>query len=128
MLQQKLIIDRYIDLNLNVPAIPAFNQGDFVTVTTYDCYLQESTGVFKKSSGIQAGLGAKAHRNFRWLPWIPGAIAETPLAGVDVLTGPMSGCWLVTYRRGGQTFAGHLGTDVADPTGTAAVNNAWNAF
>ena len=128
MLQQKLIIDRYINLNLTVPPIPAHNPGDFVTVNVHNCYLQEATGVFKKTSGVQAGVGPKAHRNFRWLPWIPGAISETPLGGVDVLTGPMSGCWLVHYRRGGQTYAGHLGTDIARPDLTRAVNNAWNGF
>jgi hypothetical protein len=94
-----------------------------------DCYLQESTGVFTKTSGIVAGTGPKAHRNFKWLPRVSGRISEVALVGSDVLTGPMSGCWLVTYRKpSGVPHAGHLGTDVADPAGTAAVNNTWNNF
>ena len=57
------------------------------------------------------------------------AHSEVALVGTDVLTGPMSGCWLVTYRKAnGVPHAGHLGTDVASPAGTAAVNGAWNAF
>ncbi len=128
MLEQKLIVGRYINLNL-APPVPAYNVGDFVRVLALDCYLQESTGTFKKTSVVQAAQGPKARRNFKWLPWLPGGISEVALVGSDVLTGPMSGCWLVTYRKAnGVPHAGHLGTDVASPVNTAAVNNAWNAF
>jgi hypothetical protein len=129
MFEQKLIVGRYIDLVLPPIAPHAYAQGAFVPVAPIQLYLNESTGVFKKTSDIAVGAGPKAHRNFAWLPWLPGGISETPLVGADVLTGPMSGCWLVTYTNGaGVAHAGHLGTDIADPVGTAAVNNAWNGF
>lgn len=129
MFEQKLIVGRYIDLVLPPIVPPAYAQGAFVPVAPIQLYLNESTGVFKKTSDIAVGPGAKAHRNFVWLPWLPGGISEVPLVGTDVLTGPMSGCWLVTYNNGaGVRHAGHLGTDIASPTGTAAVNTAWNNF
>jgi hypothetical protein len=129
MFEQKLIVGRYIDLVLPPIAPPAYALGAFVPVAPIQLYLQESTGVFKKTSDIQVGTGPKAHRNFVWLPWLPGGISEVPLVGADVLTGPMSGCWLVTYNDGaGVRHAGHLGTDIASPAGTAAVNTAWNQF
>lgn len=129
MLEQKLILNRFINLNLPPAVVPVYVLGDFVTVPVQNCYLQESTGIFKKTSNVLAGTGLKAHRNFKWLPWLPGAISEVALVGVDVLTGPMSGCWLVTYRKpNGVPHAGHLGTNIADPNATLAVNTAWNNF
>ncbi len=129
MLEQKMIVNRYINLTLATPAMPTYTNGDFVSVPVQQCYLQESTGIFTKSSNVQAGIGVKAHRNFKWLPWLPGAISEVALVGSDVLTGPMSGCWLVTYRKpSGVPYAAHLGTDVASIPRTTAVNAAWNAL
>jgi hypothetical protein len=129
MLEQKLIVNRYINLALQNVAAPNYADGDFVRVQVQDCYLAESTGVFTKTSAVRAGSGPKAHRNFKWLPWLPGAISEVALVGADVLTGPMSGCWLVSYRKpNGVPHAGHLGTDIASVVRTNAVNNAWNNF
>jgi hypothetical protein len=129
MLEQKLIVNRYINLALQNIAAPHYADGDFVRVQVQDCYLAESTGVFTKTSAVRAGTGPKAHRNFKWLPWLPGAISEVALVGADVLTGPMSGCWLVSYRKpNGVPHAGHLGTDIASVVRTNAVNNAWNNF
>lgn len=136
MLEQKMLVGRYINLTLNTPPPPHFNDGDFMLVPVQDCYLQESTGgrfTSVRVSAVIAGGGPKAHRKFKWLPWVPGAISETNLVGTDVLTGPMSGCWLVTYRKAnGVPHAGHLGTvDLAQPNAAArnaAVNGAWNAF
>lgn len=129
MLEQKLIVGRYLTLNVANPPPPPGAVGSFATMPVTDCYLAESSGLFTRSSQVRLGTGPKAHRNFKWLPWVPGRISEVALVGSDVLTGPMSGCWLVTYRKAnGVPHAGHLGTDVADPAGTAAVNNTWNAF
>ena len=129
MLEQKLIVDRYFDFNVVNAAPPVGPLGSFALMPVQDCYLQESTGVFGKTSAVTAGAGPKAHRNFKWLPWVSGRISEVALVGSDVLTGPMSGCWLVTYRKAnGVPHAGHLGTDIASPAGTAAVNATWNNF
>jgi hypothetical protein len=129
MLEQKLIVDRVINFTIANSAPPPGPLGSFATMPVQSCYLQESTGVFTKTSLIQAGAGPKAHRNFNWLPWVPGRISEVALVGSDVLTGPMSGCWLVTYQKAnGVPHAGHLGTDVASQTNTDAVNTTWNNF
>jgi hypothetical protein len=127
MIEQKLIVDRFIDLNIPATAM-AYAPGAFVTVPVQSCYIQESHGVFKKTSDVALAPGPKAHRNFRWLPWLSGAISEVPTGGVDVVTGPMSGCWLVMYRRAGVTYVGHLGTDVARPVETGLVKASWNGF
>ena len=135
MLQQKLIVGRYI--NLTSPAIANIphNNGDFVAQPQCLLTLQQSTttgsffkGTKKRQSSVVGGVGAKAHRNFQWLTWLPGAITHVPVGGVDVLTGPMSGCQLVLFNLGAAVQAGHLGTDVASPAATTAVKNAWNAF
>ncbi len=129
MLEQKLIVDRLINLNIANPPPPAGAAGSFATMPVQDCYLEESSGIFTKTSTVHMAAGPKAHRNFKWLPWVSGRISEVALVGSDVLTGPMSGCWLVTYRKpNGVPHAGHLGTDIADPIGTAAVNATWNNF
>jgi hypothetical protein len=129
LLEQKLIVGRFINLNIPAPQIQPYAPGDFVLVPVTECYLQESHGIFTKTSDVQIGSGPKQHRNFHWLPWLPGAISETALVGADVLTGPMSGCWLVSRRRpNGVPHAGHLGTTIDNPVATAAVNIAWNNF
>ncbi|HJQ58075.1 MAG TPA: hypothetical protein VJ890_14290 [Vineibacter sp.] len=129
MLEQKLIVDRFIVMTFNNAAPPPGAAGSFATMPVQDFYLQESTGIFSKTSTVQAGTGPKAHRKFKWLPWVSGRISEVALVGTDVLTGPMSGCWLVTYKKAnGVPHAGHLGTDIANVAGTTAVNTTWNNF
>lgn len=132
MLEQKLLVGRYINLPNPVvmpAAVTLGPVGSFTLVPLQTCYLHESTGVFTKTSTVQAGAGPKAHRNFRFLPWLSGRISEVDLVTTDVLTGPMSGCWLVSYRKpNGVPHAAHLGTDVANPAGTLAVNTAWNNY
>lgn len=72
---------------------------------------------------------ARAHRNFRWLHWQPGKITYLPLAGPDILTGPMSGCWIVIFTMGGQLNVAHIGTHAAGSPTTIQVKAAWaNAF
>ena len=133
MLEQKMIVGRYLDLTGVPPSPPPpAVLGVFVAGVAQQGYIQESTGIFTKTSNIAwapGALGPKAHRTFNWLPWVPGGISEVALVGTDVLTGPMSGCWLVTYRKPtGVPYAAHLGTDIASQARTDAVNNAWNAF
>lgn len=74
--------------------------------------------------GIQ--LGNKL-LSFTWLPWIAGAVSQVESGVLDILTGPMSGCWLMLYTQGGQAFACHIGTtDI--PEQTLAVKEAWRRF
>ncbi len=147
MIEAKLLVGRYLQFtpgaSRHLPAgahVPAF-----VNVVCPPLTIQESTrrnpgaplNPFRnvggqRESAVVAGTNAnKAHRNFKWLPWYAGDIAETTLDR-DVLTGPMSGCTLVSYRRAGATMAGHLGTVTVTAAIPAAVNNAvkavWNNF
>lgn len=140
MLEQKLIVGRYIDLTnpaiANIPHVA----GNFVAQPPYPMTIDLSTtsgsfwkGTKKRTSDLNPGVNltvGKQHRNCQWLTWLPGAITNVPVGGVDVLTGPMSGCQLVLYNDlvTGALHAGHLGTDVASPTNTTAVKTTWNAF
>jgi hypothetical protein len=132
MLERKLIVDRY----LNIPSRlaldgqpPTYNDGDFVTGNGKPFTVEESSGILTKKSDISPGAGQKAHRNFVWLPWLPGAISEVQIGATDILTGPMSGCWIFVYRRNNAVVVGHVGTlnNPADAK-TIAVKTAWNNF
>lgn len=131
MLQQKLIVGRFIHFRFPPPPAGgvAQNPAVFITVPQNLMNINESTGVFTKKSNVTAGAhAAKPWRTFGWLPWLPGSISEVQMGGHDVLTGPMSGCDLVMYRRNGIDHAGHLGTDVGADAQNASVKATWNAF
>jgi hypothetical protein len=111
MIETKLLAGRYIQFqrptfaNLRNAHVPAF-----VTVNCPPLTMQESnrrslnpvsaTGAQRVSNVAQGTNPAanKVHRNFKFLPWHQGDISETVLDR-DVLTGPMSGCVIVRYRR-----------------------------
>ena len=142
---EKLIEGRYIDLdlktlNLKPEAVKNAKPpgGSFVDSTlmpyTIEQSVSEKAGLFSRTrtSGFSPGANqAKVHRNFHWLKWLPPYIAHMPLGGVDVLTGPMSGCWVITYRwpgaPGDPVYVGHLGT-----CGTKQLDDemkgGWNQF
>jgi len=131
MLQQKLIVGRFIHFRFPPPPAGGVAQTPavFVTLPQNLLTINESTGVFTKKSTVTAGAHAtKPWRTFGWLAWLPGSISEVPLGGNDVLTGPMSGCDLVLYRRLGVVYAGHLGTDVGAAAQNASVKATWNGF
>ncbi len=64
----------------------------------------------------------------QWLPWISGAVSETALLGLDVFSGPFSGCWMVAYRDGPMRYVGHIGTDTNRPANTKSAKRAWQRF
>ena len=128
---QKLIVGRFIHFryppppNGGAPQNPAV----FVEVQQNFMAINESSGVFSKTSTTTAGAHqTKPWRTFGWLPWLPGSISEVAMGGYDVLTGPMSGCDLVLYRRNNVVYAGHLGTDVGKDDQNASIKAVWNAF
>ena len=131
---EKLIVGRLLDFSRPLwPAgapPPAQNPSVFVTQPQQFLNIAESTwSPFKRTSNVVAGQhAAKAHRTFGWLTWLPGSISEVQMGGSDVLTGPMSGCDLVLYRRGGLVYAGHLGTDVGADVANTSVKTLWNNF
>ena len=132
MLEQKLIVGRFLDLPramLTRPGlVPPQQPGDFVTHPPNIYHIQESTGVFTKISAVMPGAGP-AHRTFNWLPYTAGLITQVAMFGSDVMTGPMSGCFLITFRKASSVpHVAHVGTHDTDAGQTTAVQQAWNAF
>jgi hypothetical protein len=132
MFEQKLVVGRYIDLpnTVTAPAFVGAAVAGFHGVVGAIRHIDESerpTVFHAKKSTTGLGAHGTARRNFMWLPWEPAVVTEVQVAAVDVLTGPMSGCWITRYPRGGNTYVGHVGTDT-DPVKTAAAKAAWNGF
>ncbi len=127
MIESKLIVGRYLNFVLPTPAIGVL--GAFMTQAQKQMTIQESSGFFTKTSNINLGSGAKAHRNFQWLDWVAGSINQVAFGNLDVLTGPMSGCWIVNYLIGGIEYVGHVGT-LNDKLTPQSINarNAWHQF
>jgi hypothetical protein len=166
MIETKLIVGRYLELNTPPPAVAGPAVAGFQEVNPVVLHIAESQSsaapvaaqnpqpgfnpTFKQqvAIGLQrtgqqigsqfdrqrtstTGLGAvaKTHRNFIWLEWMPGLVSEVQPGGMDVLTGPMSGCWIVSYLKGGVHFIGHVGTDNLPTTANSiAARNAWNTY
>jgi hypothetical protein len=166
MIEQKLIVGRYLELNNPAPSFAGPPVLGFQEVNQIVMHIAESESsaapsasnvnmpgfnpTFKQQVAIgfqraseeiknqvdrqrtsTTGLGAvaKVHRNFVWLEWLGGLVSEVKVGGIDILTGPFTGCWLVSYLRGGVHYIGHVGTcdDHADPRSIAA-KAAWNTF
>lgn len=166
MIEEKLIVDRYIDLILPTPTFVGPATAGFREQNPLLLHLEESAlssapftpnafpvgytpsftekaklglqntgGQIKsglsqqRTSALGAGHVAKAHRNFVWLAWIPGIVNEIRPNGMDILTGPMSGCWITSYLKGGVQYIGHVGTE-DDPASanSIAAKGAWNTW
>lgn len=130
----KLIQNRYLTLpsfDQSPPSADPAMPADFVRAPgrVYNIHESESSGFMgmTKTSTVQQGAhGSKAHRTFRWLPWVLGKVSCISLSGGDVLTGTMSGCWLVVFRHNGIEYAGHIGTDTSPATpNTIQAKAAW---
>jgi hypothetical protein len=65
---------------------------------------------------------------FQFLPYIKGKITVVRQADVDVLSGPMSGCWLIMFRWRNSQFVAHVGTDMEDGIGNFWTKVTWNDF
>jgi hypothetical protein len=108
----------------------------FIPVLCPVLNIQESTehdsgGRISSVATGQITKAGKVHRNFKFLPWYQGDIAETAL-DYDVLTGPMSGCILTSYIRAGHPVVGHIGTVTVTAAVPATINTnvkaVWTAF
>lgn len=119
----------FVSFNISLSQESGSRDGRFMTKGVKASHLEESEGFFTKTSQANVGHHAnKAHRDFLWLPWIPGNINEVATNGMDVLTGEMTGCIVTRYQRGGANYVAHLGTDNNDPGANAKVKQQWNAF
>jgi hypothetical protein len=166
VIEQKLVVGRYLELNTPQPvnAGPAVN--GFQEVNRQIIHINESKysaapvsannpiagfapnlqqrmqiGLQRAGETVQSkinvqrtsatapGQSPKIHRNFTWLEWLPGVVSEIRPNGVDVLTGPMTGCWVTSYIRNGVHYVGHVGTDMAPNTpNSLAAKAAWNNY
>ena len=104
----------------------------FRTVIDPPIHLGHSRGKIGKSdrvSDFKAGASGDAHRNFVWLPYMPGLVSEVEQTNVPVLTGPLSGCPMTRYVRSRRTYVGHVGTaDDQNSQDTISAKNYWNAY
>jgi hypothetical protein len=166
MIEQKLIVGRYLELNTPTPAFAGPAVNGFQEVARVVLHIEQSEsmstpvgpmnvmpgfnptfkqqvqiGMQRAGQHVQAqfdrqrtsttGVGAvaKAHRNFIWLEWLPGFVSEVQPQGMDVLTGPMTGCWITAYIRNGIHYIGHVGTEnLPTSANSIAAKNAWNTF
>ena len=127
MIEQKLVVGRFITMPPVKNRTIIENLG-FKTQGRIRLTIEQSSGFFTKSSKVVAGAVGKEHRHFQWLFWIPGFINQVPFENLDVLTGPMSGCWITKYRIGATEYIGHIGTNYQMPAQTIAAKAAWMAF
>lgn len=147
MIEAKLLVDRYLKFTRPTWRNLTGAAPVFANVLCAPLTIQESERKNKgaklnpfrsvggdRISSVVGGTKAaanKVHRNLKFLPWYQGDISETSLDR-DVLTGPMSGCVLVSYRRAGNHMVGHIGTvtvtDVVPATINTNVKNLWNVF
>lgn len=146
MIEAKLLVGRFLQVTTAPSRAPMGNAAAFIDLVCPPLTIAESIrrnpgGKYnpfrnvggQRESAVGAGTNAnKAWRNFKWLPWYQGDISQTTLDH-DVLTGPMSGCILTSYRdAAGVKKAGHIGTITVTPTMPVAINNSvkalWNAF
>ena len=76
---------------------------------------------------VETGTHASPKRNFLWLPFLPGKVAYAhPQAGLPIITGLMSGCWLARFILNGQSYFGHIGTeDLPQTPNSLQAKNAW---
>jgi hypothetical protein len=120
-----------------VPSPPPHNVPDrFVYVPHQHYYLDNAAqqpdvkkpGKTADVSKVKQGNHpSSTERNFIWLPYMPGYIAYTGLQpGVPIITGKMTGCWLVIFTMNGQTWFGHIGTkDDPNTPQSIEAKNAW---
>lgn len=95
----------------NIPAPPAMTYAGLDTALPYG----EGVGPFramwaKVNPPSSRGLAVGANVPHAWLNYVHGRTAFIQAAGGDILTGFMSGCWIVTWNQGGARYVGHIGT------------------
>ncbi|MCA3367729.1 MAG: hypothetical protein INF79_19155 [Roseomonas sp.] len=126
MLDRKMIVGRYFTFKIpsdyqipnfdNVAKFKVYGYANDHVPLRRNFYLEQSTGFFKRTSatrntGENEPGGDKAHRKFTWLPYFQYCTTVVPMDdSSDVLSGPFTGCWLVTFTIEGARYIAHIGT------------------
>jgi hypothetical protein len=137
MIEAKLLVGRFLQFTPTPKRAYTYLPPSFVDVLCLPLQIEESyrKDFFKnvRESNVITGTNTKKiHRNFKWLPWYEGDISVTDF-NCDVLTGPMTGCKLVSYRdTTGAPKVGHVGTitvtEKFPESINVAVKDLWNTF
>jgi hypothetical protein len=126
MLQNRLFKDGLIDMSDIPDLTDARRTVDLGEFQEYTSPLQ-----MIQYSKVKAVGDSKANTlggNFRWLAYIPGAISYESLSDVDILTGPMTGCWVVIFKRDNKLSVAHIGTvNTPDSKESVAVKKGWGS-
>jgi hypothetical protein len=135
LVDEKFIVGRFLTFSKAIMMTKmAVQDGTMVDQPPKFCSIEQSvsSGMFSnktKTSGIAAGLNQKVRRNFNFLTFYPGVVTQTTLDQADVLTGPMSGCWIMLYKDNGVVKVGHVGTFMTpDNPKSVAAKAAWTQF
>ena len=115
---------------INIKILPGVDMGRHRngSLITND---HEHYNINESSTSLDINKGPSADRNkqFLWIPWIPGSISEVAGdVGLDILTGPMSGCWIVNYMKKDEfrQHTGHIGTyNTTDSAESLAAKGKW---
>ncbi len=75
---------------------------------------------------VGAGKLVGVNPSFRWLTYYKGSITTMAFDGLDIVTGDMSGCWLVAYSVGGTARLAHVGTDYMSAPNSTLVKRTWD--
>jgi hypothetical protein len=82
----------------------------------------------KKTSEICDGPIADTRRAFVWLPYVPGKVTYVREGGYDILTGKISGCWIMRFLLDGVRYVAHVGTEQSSTSAnTLRAYAAWDA-
>ncbi len=115
---------------INIKILPGVDMGRYrngsLISNDYEHY-----SITERSSSLDISKGPSADRKkqFLWIPWIPGSISEVAGdVGLDIITGPMSGCWIVNYMKESEfrQYTGHIGTyNTTDSPESVAAKAKW---
>lgn len=131
MSKSKLIKGRY--LNWNVPGTQnaqAGEPGDFVTHLPKPMKIEMSATVksMRQSNVVHGTDLNKDWRNFQWLDYYPLRTCWVPLGNTDLLTGRMTGCYVIVYSEDNVVKVAHVGTESTQPKANNTLKEKWNAF
>jgi hypothetical protein len=103
-----LMYDGIVEASPPLPARPMTYQGVDVDLCT-------GPAETRRQRAIAQGLRLGFPINAIWLLYRPGRTTTVPLSSIDILTGFMSGCPIVTFTTA-RSLVAHVGTVANEPT------------